>query len=236
MFYNPLYYYGYDGWMLLALIGVLVLSLIAQSSVQRTFQKYARVPASAGVPAVTVARDLLRQEGSPVQVTSVQGSLTDHFNPKTNIVGLSQSVYNERSVAALAVAAHEIGHVMQYEQGYVPIRIRNAILPVANISSQAAPFIVIAGLLFGSFNLAMFGVILFGAMLLFQVITLPVEFNASSRAIEMLESGGYLSYDEVPQAKRVLRAAAFTYVVAALASLVTLLRLLNIAGRTRRNS
>lgn len=235
MFYNPLYLYGYDGWMLLALIGVLVLSLIAQSSVQRTFRKYARVPASAGVPAVTVARDLLRQEGSPVQVTSVQGSLTDHFNPKTNIVGLSQNVYNERSVAALAVAAHEIGHVMQYEQGYVPIRIRNAILPVANISSQAAPFIVIAGLLFGSFNLAMFGVILFGAMLLFQIITLPVEFNASSRAIEMLEGGGYLSYDEVPQAKRVLRAAAFTYVVAALASLVTLLRLLNIAGRTRRN-
>ncbi len=169
-----------------------------------------------------------------MQITPVQGRLTDHFDPRTNIVGLSEAVYNDNSVAALAVAAHEIGHVMQYETGYIPFRVRNAILPVASFGSQAAPFIVIIGLIMSSYNLAMFGVILFAGMLLFQVVTLPVEFNASRRAIEMLESGGYLSYDEAPQAKAVLRAAALTYVVAALASLVTLLRLLGMASRTRR--
>ncbi|MEL7602237.1 MAG: zinc metallopeptidase [Bacillota bacterium] len=231
---NPLFYYGYDGYLLFALIGVFILSMIAQAGVQRTFAKYAQVKASAGISASSVARELLRREGSPVQVTPVQGRLTDHFDPRSNIVGLSEAVYNDNSVAALAVAAHEIGHVMQYETGYIPIRVRNAILPVASFGSQAAPFIVIIGLIMSSYNLAMFGVILFAAMLLFQVVTLPVEFNASHRAIEMLEGGGYLSYDEVPQAKAVLRAAALTYVVAALASLVTLLRLLGMAGRTRR--
>ncbi len=231
---NPMYFYGYNGYLIFALIGVLILSAVAQSSVRKTFQKYAQVRASAGVSASSVARELLRREGSVAQVEPVQGRLTDHFDPRSNIVGLSEAVFNDNSVAALAVAAHEIGHVMQYETGYVPIRIRNAILPVANFGSQAAPFIVIIGLLMSSFNLAIFGVILFGAMLLFQVVTLPVELNASHRAIEMLEGGGYLSYDEAPQAKAVLRAAAFTYVVAALASLVTLLRLLSMANSTRR--
>ncbi|HWR23959.1 MAG TPA: zinc metallopeptidase [Feifaniaceae bacterium] len=226
--------FGYDSTLWL-IIGAMILSMIAQGAVRRTFQKYDRVTASANMPAADIARELLRQQGSPVQVASVGGELTDHFNPKTNIVGLSQTVYHERSVAAIAVAAHEIGHVMQYEQGYLPIRVRNAILPVASFGSQAAPWIVIAGLLFSNYNLAMAGVILFGAMLLFQVVTLPVEFNASSRAVEMLSSGGYLSYDEVPQAKKVLRAAAFTYVVAALASLANFLRLLGIANRSRRS-
>ena len=231
---SPMYFYGYNGYLIFALIGVLILSAVAQSSVRKTFQKYAQVRASAGVSASSVARELLRREGSVAQVEPVQGRLTDHFDPRSNIVGLSEAVFNDNSVSALAVAAHEIGHVMQYETGYIPIRVRNAILPVANIGSRAAPFIVIIGLLMSSFNLAIFGVILFGAMLLFQVVTLPVELNASHRAIEMLEGGGYLNYDEVPQAKAVLRAAAFTYVVAALASLVTLLRLLSIANSTRR--
>lgn len=226
--------FGNDSTILL-IIGAMILSLIAQGAVQRTFSKYAKIAASANKSAASVAKELLHREGSVAQVTPVGGSLTDHYNPKTNIVGLSQAVYEERSVAAIAVAAHEIGHVMQYEQGYLPIRVRNAILPVASFGSQAAPFIVIAGLLFSNYNLAIVGVILFGAMLLFQVVTLPVEFNASSRAIEMLSSGGYLSYEEVPQAKKVLRAAAFTYVVAALASLANFLRLLSIANRSRRN-
>ena len=230
--YYPIF--GYDSTILLV-IGAMILSLVAQVGVQRTFRKYAQVMASANKSAASVAKELLHQEGSVAQVTPVGGSLTDHYNPKTNIVGLSQTVYDERSVAAIAVAAHEIGHVMQYEQGYVPIRLRNAILPVASFGSQAAPYIVIAGLLFSSYNLAMVGVILFGAMLLFQVVTLPVEFNASSRAIEMLQTGGYLSYEEVPQAKKVLRAAAFTYVVGALASLANFLRLLSIANRSRRD-
>jgi len=235
MYISPLMFAGYDGWLLPALLGVLLLSFWAQSRVQNTFKKYSKVPASRGVPACSVANALLRNENSTVQVTPVGGNLTDHFDPRTNIVGLSEAVYNDNSVAAVAVAAHEIGHVMQYEEGYLPIRLRNAVLPVANIGSMAAPWIVIAGLLFGSYKLSLIGVILFGAMLLFQVVTLPVEFNASSRGIEMLQSGGFLSYDEVPQAKAVLRAAAFTYVVAALASLVSFLRLLSIANRGRRN-
>lgn len=231
--YFPIGIGGYDSTILLVL-GAMVLAFLAQAGVQRTFRKYAEVTASINKPAFHIAQELLRREGSLVQVTPVGGQLTDHYNPKTNIVGLSEAVYQERSVAAIAVAAHEIGHVMQYEQGYVPIRLRNAILPVANFGSQAAPWIVIAGLLFSNYRLALLGVILFGAMLLFQVVTLPVEFNASSRAIEMLSSGGYLSYEEVPQAKKVLRAAAFTYVVAALMSLANFVRLLSIANRSRR--
>ncbi len=231
--YFPIGVGGYDSTILLVL-GAMVLAFLAQAGVQRTFRKYAEVTATANKPASLIAKELLRREGSMVQVAPVGGQLTDHYNPKTNIVGLSETVYDERSVAAIAVAAHEIGHVMQYEQGYVPIRLRNAILPVANFGSQAAPWIVIAGLLFSNYRLALLGVILFGAMLLFQVVTLPVEFNASSRAIEMLSSGGYLSYEEVPQAKKVLRAAAFTYVVAALMSLANFIRLLSIANRSRR--
>ncbi len=233
MYEGAMYYSGYGEW-LFALLGVMLLSFIAQSSVQRTFQKYSKIQASSRIQASVLAKELLLNKASSVQVVAVAGRLTDHYNPKTNVVGLSQAVYNESSVAALAVAAHEIGHVMQYEQHYVPIVVRNAILPIANIGSQAAPFVVLLGLLMGFFQLAMFGVILFGAMLVFQIVTLPVEFNASSRAIEMLEGGGYLSYDEIGQAKRVLRAASFTYVVGALASLVTLLRLLAMARGSRR--
>ncbi len=233
MFYNY-YFAGYEDGLWLALIAVLVLSLIAQSRVNSIFKKYARVEAQIGVPASRAAESFLRDAGSDTGITQVKGRLTDHYNPKTNVVGLSESVYNETSVAALAVASHEIGHVLQYQEGYFPIRLRNAVLPVANFGSQAAPFIVIIGLMMGSFDLAIIGVVLFGAMLLFQVVTLPVEFNASHRAIELLTNGGYLTYDEIPQAKKVLRAAAFTYVVAALSSLVTLLRLLNIANRSRR--
>lgn len=234
MYFSPLMFAGFDGWMLPALLAVLVLSFVAQSGVQRTFKKYAQVPASRNLPAWRVAEELLHNGNSTVQVTSVGGNLTDHFDPRSNIVGLSQAVYNDASVAAVAVAAHEIGHVMQYEEGYLPIKLRNAILPAANFGSMAAPWIVILGLFMSNYKLAMIGVILFGAMLLFQVVTLPVELDASRRGIEMLQSGGFLSYDETPQAKAVLRAAAFTYVVAALASLVTFLRLLSIANSSRR--
>ena len=229
-------YYGYgDGIYLIALLVIMVLSLFAQGSVQRTFNRYARSSKRRGMSAEQVAGALLARNGSSVRIERVSGSLTDHFNPRTQTVGLSQSVYGSDSIAAVAVAAHEIGHVMQYEEGYGPIRFRNALLPVANIGSNAAPYIVILGLLFNSFNLAMLGVILFGAMLLFQVVTLPVEFNASSRALRMLEDGGYITYEESDDAKKVLRAAAMTYVLAACASLVNFLRLLSLASRTRRN-
>lgn len=229
-------YYGYgDGVYLIALLVIMALSLMAQGSVQRTFNRYARTSTRRGMRADQVAGALLATSGSSVRIERVSGSLTDHFNPKTRTVGLSQSVYGSDSIAAVAVAAHEIGHVMQYEEGYGPIRFRNALLPAASIGSNAAPYIVLLGLVFDSFNLAMAGVILFGAMLLFQVVTLPVEFNASSRALRMLEDGGYITYEESDDAKKVLRAAAMTYVLAAAASLVNFLRLLSLASRTRRN-
>ena len=198
--------------MLFALLAVLVLGLIVQARVQSTYKKFSKTRASSGIPANEMARQLLQNANSGVSITQVKGYLTDHFNPKTHTVGLSDAVYHSDSIAALAVAAHEIGHVMQYEDDYLPIRIRNAILPVAQIGSSASPFIVILGL-----------------------VTLPVEFNASSRAVSMLVGSGFITYDEESSAKKVLRAAAMTYVVAVLSSLVTLLRLLFIARGSRRD-
>ncbi|MEG1560085.1 MAG: zinc metallopeptidase [Clostridia bacterium] len=239
MFYPTPYFFGSSSTVLLiALIGVMLLGMFAQMKVQSTFKKYSSVRPSSGLTADELAKTLLKNANSFVTVKKVSGSLTDHYNPKENSVGLSESVYGQSSVAALAVAAHEIGHVMQYEGNYLPIKIRNAVLPVAQIGSQASPFIVILGLLFSSYYLAMAGVILFFAVFLFQLITLPVEFNASRRAITMLEEGNFLSYNESDSAKKVLRAASFTYVVAALSTIVTLLRLLLIArsADNRRDS
>ncbi len=229
-----MYYGSGDGIYLVLLLIIMAVSMAASGKVQKTFQQYANTPVSSGKRADQIAQELLYKNNSSVQITPVQGSLTDHFNPQTNVVGLSTQVYGSNSVSAAAVAAHEIGHVMQYESNYSAIRLRNAILPVASIGSQAAPWIVILGLMMGSYTLSMVGVILFGAMLLFQVVTLPVEFDASNRGLRMLEEGNYISYDESDAARKVLRAAAMTYVLAALASLVSFLRLLSIARRSRR--
>lgn len=226
-------YYGGDGMWLLLMIVVMILGLIAQSGVRKAYARYSQMPSRAGVSAHIMAYDLLSNMGSNVQIQPVRGNLTDHFNPKTGIVGLSEGVYDSSSVAALAVAAHEIGHVAQYEGDYFPIRLRNAILPVARFGSNIAPFLVMIGFLFNSYNLAMLGVVLFGVMFVFQVATLPVEFNASSRAIDMLLQGGYVSNEESEGARSVLRAAAMTYVVSALASAANLLRLLMITRRSR---
>jgi len=231
-------YFGYgqgDGIYIILLIAVMGISLYAQSKVQRTFTKFSETYVSSGLRAEEIAQQLLNRANSTVQIQPVQGSLTDHYDPKSGIVGLSTQVYGQNSIAAIAVAAHEIGHVLQYQEGYAPIRLRNAILPVASIGSYAAPWIVILGLMMGSFNLAMIGVVLFGAMLVFQVVTLPVEFNASSRALRMLEEGNYITYEESDGAKKVLNAAAMTYVWAAVASLISFLRLLAMANRSRRN-
>ena len=231
-------YFGYgsgDGIYIILLLVVMGISFYAQGKVQKTFNQFAQMPISSGLRAEEIAQQLLNRGNSPVQLTPVQGSLTDHFDPKNGVVGLSTQVYGQNSIAAVAVAAHEIGHVMQYQEGYAPIRLRNAILPVASIGSYAAPWIVILGLMMGSFNLSMIGVILFGAMLVFQVVTLPVEFNASARALRMLEEGNYITYEESDGAKKVLNAAAMTYVWAAVASLISFLRLLAMANRSRRN-
>lgn len=218
-----------------ALLILMVVSLFAQGRVQRVFQKYANEPAASGKTAESVAYELLARYGAGnVRIEPVSGALTDHYNPKTDVVGLSQTVYGERSVSALAVAAHEIGHVLQHEEGYLPIRIRNAVLPAASIGSNLAPWIVILGLFLGSYNLSMVGVVLFGAVLVFQLATLPAELNASSRALRMLEDGGYVDYSQSDDAKKVLRAAAMTYVLATLAALVSFLRLYSIASSSRR--
>lgn len=234
--YLPINYIGggYDYW-LFGMIAVMILGLIVQARMKSAFVKFSRIPAASGLSAEEVARRLLDDAGSQVAITAVQGKLTDHFNPKTQTVGLSTDVYGQRSVAALAVAAHEIGHVMQHEEGYMPIKLRNAVLPIAQFGSFAGPILVIAGAFMQAFGLALIGVYIYAAVLLFQLVTLPVEFNASTRAMEMLSAGGYISRDETTGVKRVLNAAAMTYVVAVLSTLVTLLRFLSIANRSRRN-
>ena len=219
---------------ILAIFAVTILGLIAQSSVKSTYKKYSCKSSGTSIPAYRVAQDIIQRNGLGVGLTQVSGSLTDHYNPKTEVVGLSQAVYNSDSVAAYAVMAHELGHVMQHRDSYIPIKIRNAILPVAQLGSSAAPYIVIIGLILNSGTLAMIGVYLFAAVFLFQLVTLPVEFNASNRAIELLSEGGYIMRDNTSGAKKVLRAAASTYVVSTLATLVSLLRLLALAKRSNR--
>ena len=223
-------YLGNDPW-LLVILAVFFLSWIIQGSVTRTFRKYSDITAASGRTAADMAQQLLSQAGSSVHVTEVSGTLTDHYNPKTETVGLSNVVYGQASVSALAVAAHEIGHVMQYQEGYGPIKLRNLLLPVAKLGSGIAPIIILIGLFMNAVNLAMVGVWLYAGFLLFQVATLPVEFNASNRGIQMLTDGGYISYDQVPMAKKVLRAAAMTYVISALATFATLMRFLSFTRR-----
>ena len=234
--YGSYYGYGYGSYdiLLFGVLLVMILGFWAQGRVQKIYRQYSSVGSSSGISAAEMASRMLRQNGSSVQVTQIAGNLTDNYNPRTGIVSLSQGVYGSSSIAALAVAAHEIGHVMQHENDYLPIRIRNMVLPAASIGSRSAPYITILGVLMGSYNLAMVGVYLFLAMLIFKVVTLPVEFNASSRALNMLQAGGYISNDERYSARKVLNAAALTYVVAALSTLVSFLRLFMMAKNTRR--
>ena len=223
-------------------IAVFVLSLIAQSHVQRVFQTYAQTHTRCGFSAAGLANELLHKNGLNLPVQRVQGSLTDHYDPRSEVVGLSEAVYDSDSVSAYAVAAHEIGHVLQHQEDYAPMRVRNVILPVANIGCRFGPLLVLGGLLLSwltnignaGYYIAIGGVILYGVMLLFQLITLPVEFNASRRGLLMLTEGGYLSDEELPGAKKMLRAAAMTYLLAALGSLITVLRLFTIARGARR--
>ena len=226
-------------------IAVFVLSLIAQSHVQRVFQRFSQQRAQSGVPAWQLAQELLNRNGLMLPVQRVSGSLTDHYDPRSETVGLSEAVYDSDSVSALAVAAHEIGHVLQHQEGYGPMRLRSVILPVANIGCRFGPLLVIGGLLLSYFSsrtgnigyyIAMAGVVLYAVMLLFQLITLPVEFNASRRGLSMLTEGGYLTDEELPGAKKMLRAAALTYLLAALGALITVFRLFTIAQGSRRRS
>ena len=223
-------YYDLEVILIILLFVLFFVGIIVQSSLRAAFKKYSKVSASSGVTADSVARQLIYNAGCNTRVGSTAGTLTDHFNPRNNSVALSEGVYGSDSISALAVAAHEIGHVMQYKEGYAPIKLRNSILPIASIGSNIAPFLIIFGFVISLTKVMWIGIFLYAAVLLFQLITLPVEFNASNRAINMLMSNGYINAAERPAARKVLNMAAMTYVVATLSTLITLLRFILIAS------
>lgn len=229
MFY-PFYYF--DPTMII-LLPALILSLWAQFKVNSTFKKYSQVGNRLGYTGADVARRILDMNGLyHVKVERVGGNLTDHFDPKTNVVRLSDSTYGSQSVGAIGVAAHEVGHAVQHATGYSPIKLRNAIVPAVNIANFLSMPILILGL-FLSYTLVTVGIVMFSATVLFQLITLPVEFNASTRAIRTLEAQNMLAPDELKGATKVLKAAAMTYVAAAVSSILSLLRLILIFGGRR---
>lgn len=229
-------YYGYDWTMILALAGA-VLCMLASMHVNTTYTRYSRMAAACGLTGADVARLILERNGvTDVQVQHVSGNLTDHYDPSKQVVNLSDAVYGSRSVTALGVAAHECGHVMQHEEGYMPLQFRTALVPIANFGSNAGIWIVLLSLILGlSSTLTTIGIVLFSMGVLFQLVTLPVEFNASHRALVMLEQYGVLGTDENRKARAVLKAAALTYVAAAASSILQLLRLVLLSNRRNRN-
>ena len=237
MGYYGYYGYGFDWTYLMVLAGA-ILSLVASAKVNSTFQKYAKVRSVSGMTAAQVARRILDRNGLPeIPVEHVSGNLSDHYDPTKKVLRLSDSTYNSISVAAIGVAAHECGHAIQHKVGYGPLKLRTAIVPAANIGSRLGMPIILLGVLFGGGGslLVNIGIWVFSLAVLFQIITLPVEFNASNRALAMLEDYGILGQDEKRKAKSVLSAAAMTYVAAAASSILQLLRLIILFGG-RRNS
>ena len=215
---------------------MLILSLFAQWSVNSTFNKYSKKTTMRGITGYDSAKMILDANGlSHIRIERVSGNLTDHYDPKANVIRLSDSVYGSNSVAAVGVAAHEAGHAVQHAKGYAPIKIRSAIIPVTNIGSRLAIPLILLGLLFtGGEILAYMGVALFSLTTIFQLVTLPVEFNASRRAISAMEKSYRFEGSEISAARKVLSAAAMTYVAALAVSLAQLLRLLLIVGGNNR--
>lgn len=225
--------FGYNEALWLVILAAL-LGVVAQSAVQNTYKKYARVAARAGINASQAAEMVLHSAGVyDVQIDRVRGTLTDHYNPKNKSLQLSEGVYDSNSIAALGVAAHEAGHAIQHAQGYAPLMLRNSIVPLVNFGSKASMPLLVVGLFLNSYYLALFGVALYGLAVAFQLITLPVELNASRRAMKALTACGLLYEDEAPKARKVLNAAASTYLASAFAAVAQLLRLLSIVGRRR---
>jgi len=230
------YGYGFDWTYLLVLAGA-IFSMIASAKVNSTFQKYAKVRSMSGMTGAQVARRILDSNGlSSIPVEHVSGKLSDHYDPSRRVLRLSDSTYNSPSVAAIGVAAHECGHALQHKEEYGPLKLRTAIVPAANIGSRLGIPIIILGVILGSNPLLInIGIWVFSLAVLFQIVTLPVEFNASSRALEMVEQYGILGNEEVGHTKKVLSAAAMTYVAAAAASILQLLRLVLLFGRRSRD-
>lgn len=236
--------YYYDPTYLLVLVGA-VLCMWASSHVNSTYRKYARVRCRSGMTGAQAAERILQMSGiRDVQIQHVSGELTDHYDPRAKVLRLSDTVYDSRSVAAIGVAAHECGHAVQHQKGYIPLKIRSTLVPAANIGSKLGLPLVILGLIMGlefalpgggSFSLTEIGIWVFSLSVLFQIVTLPVEFNASGRALRMLGSYGIMNEDEVDDCKRVLGAAALTYVAAAASAILQLLRLVLLSGRRRRD-
>ncbi len=227
-------FYGIDMTYIIYVMPALIFAMYAQSKVNTTFNKFRNVANRRGYTGAEIARRILDMNGlNHIIIERVAGNLTDHFDPKARVIRLSDSTYSSTSVAAIGVAAHEVGHAIQHSQGYIPIKVRNTIVPVVQIASYAAWPLAIIGILVSSQSLTNFGIILFGAVVLFQLVTLPVEFNASNRAIRTLDENAILDDDELKASRKVLSAAAMTYVASAAVAIGNLLRLLVLAGGGR---
>lgn len=229
-----MYFYGIDATYIFLVLPAVIFALWAQFNVKSTFSKYSKIASRSGMTGYDSARRILDANGlGDVRIAHVSGDLTDHYNPTDNTIYLSDSVYGSNSAAAIGVAAHEAGHAVQHATGYTPIKIRSAIIPITNIGSNLAMPLIILGIILSFPTLAYIGVAAFGLSTLFQLVTLPVEFDASGRALKALE--GSLDGEDLASARKVLRAAALTYVAALAVSLVNLLRLLiMVAGNDRR--
>lgn len=230
------YYYGYDVSYMLLMVVISVVLLVVQSGVNSAWKKNSRVMLKSGMTGYDAARMILVESGcADVTIDRIGGNLTDHFDPRTNKVSLSADVYSSASAAAVGVAAHECGHAIQYSEGYAPMKLRSAIIPITNFGSSAAWILVLLGTFLSIYELSLVGVALFGFAVLFQLATVFVEFDASRRAMAILTECGHLDEDELRASRNMLSAAALTYVAALAVSVVQLLRLLSIANRGRRN-
>lgn len=231
-YYSPFFF---DPTYFLVIIGIII-SLIAQGFVKSTYARYSKVGSSRGITAERAAQMVLNHYGiRDVEITRVSGHLTDHYNPKTNVISLSDSVYGKTSIAAIGVACHEAGHAAQHAEGYVPIKLRNFFVPICNIGSSLALPLAFLGLFLGIADLITIGILLYATVAVFQFLTLPVEFNASRRALRVIDDANILSDDERGGARKVLSAAAMTYVVALAVSLLNLFRFIIIFGGGRRD-
>ena len=231
--YYPMYF---DPTYMLVILGVII-CMMASAKMNSTFNKYSRVRNHSGMTGREAAEEILRRAGIyDVRVEHISGNLTDHYDPRSKVLRLSDATYNSTSVAAMGVAAHECGHAVQHETGYVPLKIRGALVPIAHFGSTIAWPLIIIGLFFNSRSSALFlnlGILAFSLAVLFQIVTLPVEFNASNRAIRVLGSSGMLYEDEVKATRKVLTAAALTYVAGAASAILQLLRIILLTGNRR---
>ena len=224
-----------DYWYLILVIPALLIAAVAQIRVKSVFARSSRVPVRCGMSGAAASRFIQRQNGINVPIRAVSGSMTDFYDPTSNSISLSDTVRDQTSVAAVGVAAHETGHALQYANDYFPVRLRMGMVPVTNFASSISPVLIVLGLMLSLPTLAYIGIALFSMAVLFQLVTLPVEFNASARAVRALEQSGSLSDEELRGVRRVLSAAAMTYVAAMLVSLMNLLRLIAIvAGNGNR--